>query len=61
MKRSLQFVDHGDGEILHRNPAVAGGIDQELVTANPELSGALTGLHLSGRREKCPFEIRFFS
>jgi len=27
MNRALQFVDHGDRKILHRNPAVAGRVD----------------------------------
>ena len=27
MTRALQFVDHGDRKILHRNPAVAGRVN----------------------------------
>ena len=61
MKWVLQFVDHRNCKILHRNPAVAGRINQQLVLPESELSGALTWLHLGGWREKRPFKIRLIA
>src|SRR5690606_3400416 len=56
MRRLLQLVDQGDRVILCGNRAVALGVDQKLVGAKAEFSGALARLDQGGRREEGPVE-----
>ena len=43
VSRLLQFIDHGDGIVLHRDVAGAsGGVDDEVILAEAELTRALT-------------------
>src|SRR6185312_15812041 len=57
MLRRFQFVDEGDRVILHRNPALAVRIGEQLVGAEAELAGALAGVELGWRRQEGPVEF----
>src|SRR5690349_11686529 len=61
MGRAFQFVDHRDGVILNRNPALAGSVYQELVVSEAELSRALSGRQVCRRAQIGPFKFRLFS
>src|SRR5690242_18857893 len=61
MGRVFQFVDHRDGVILNRNPALAGSVYQELVVSEAELSRALFGRQVFRRAQIGPFKFRLFS
>jgi hypothetical protein len=52
----LQLVDQRDGEILHRDPALAVVVRQKLIAAEPELPGPLTRRELRGWRQERPIE-----
>jgi hypothetical protein len=43
MFRHLQFVDEGDGKVLHRYTTVARSIHEQLIIAKPELSSSCAG------------------
>jgi hypothetical protein len=49
MPARFQLVDHCDGEVFHRDPALALVVDEQLVLAEAELARALAGLE-QGRR-----------
>ena len=57
----LQLVDHGDGVVLHRYPALALRVHEELISAQAELSGAFALLEVGGRAKKGPIQIRFLA
>jgi hypothetical protein len=53
----LHFVDHGDGEVFHRHPALALRIGQQLILAETELAGALAWSKQRRRRKKRPVKL----
>ena len=59
MLRLFEFVHRRDREILKRDFAVAFAVDQKLVLAEPELSGALAEIDQRRRRQEGPVEILF--
>jgi hypothetical protein len=57
----FQFVDHRDGIILHRNRAVTGGINQELIVSVPVVQGFAFVFRfdpLFTERHTTPYEVR---
>jgi hypothetical protein len=52
--RFFQFVDEGDGVVLHGDFAVALGIADELVFAEAEFSGARESSSVRIRLPACP-------
>ena len=54
MTRYFDFIEHGHGEVLVRNPALPVGAGQELISAQPEFSGTLAGNKESRRAEHSP-------
>src|SRR5438445_4059110 len=57
MLRMLQLIDEGNGEVLHRDPALARCVDEKLVVAEAEPTRALVGRQLGGRVQECPVEV----
>ena len=52
----LEFVEDGDREILAADPALAFGVDEELIEAEAELAGALAGRDRRRRGDRRPLE-----
>lgn len=59
MLRRLQFVDEGDCKILHRDPAFAIRVAEQLITAEAECPGPLARRELGRGRQEGPVEILF--
>jgi hypothetical protein len=55
--RLLQLVDHRDGEILHRNPALAALVFQQLILAEAVFAEPLARREQRAGRDEHPIEL----
>jgi hypothetical protein len=58
--RLFEFVDHGDGVVLHGNAAAALCVCDELVGAQAKFAGAGYRLEEAGGAEVGPVDVGFF-
>ena len=60
MAREFQFIDHRDGEILNRDPALADSVYQQLIGSEAELSRTLPARQVRPRDQVGRFKFRLF-
>ena len=59
MRRLFDLIEHRDGIVFHRDPALACCVAQQGFLANTELAGALARLEQCRRRQEGPVDPLF--